>query len=154
MGRLIGGVAFGYFAMTFTLFIALTIAYLVVGADRAFGAGVYQVTLFWAVLSFIVGFAAAVLGGRVARAFSGRPAGPQWLAVIVFVIGTGVALMIVLGGQDGGAARTDLVGPFQAMRAAQTPLWIALVNPFIGAAGVLLGGGVFARRGAERSVHR
>jgi hypothetical protein len=154
MGRLIGGVVLGYLAMAFTLFIALTIAYVAMGDDRAFGAGVYEVTLLWAIVSLIVGFAAALLGGRVARSIAKRAAGPRWLAVIVFALGIGIAVVIALSEPGGTAARTDLVGPFEAMRAAQTPLWLALLNPLIGAVGVLMGGGALGRHEpvADRST--
>jgi len=156
MGRLIGGVISGYLAMAFTLFVALTIAYVAMGADRAFGAGVFQVTLLWAIVSLLVGFAAALVGGRVARAVSGRIEGPRWLALFVIVLGLGLALMIAISGDGDSAARTDLVGPFQAMRVAQTPLWAALLNPFVGAVGVLLGGRAVGRHEvqAERSRRR
>jgi hypothetical protein len=140
MGRLIGGVVSGYLAMAFALFIALTIAYSAVGADRAPGSGALEVTLLWAILSFVAGFGSALLGGGVARAVSGQPEAPRWLAAIVFILGMSLALVIALGAPGGAVARTELIGPLQAMRAAQIPLWIAILNPFVGAAGVLLGG--------------
>ena len=72
MGRLFGSVLLGYIAMAFAVFAGLSLAFVALGADRAFRPGVFDVSAVWVVVSFIVGFGAALLGGWVARRVAKR----------------------------------------------------------------------------------
>jgi hypothetical protein len=143
MLRTIGSVVLGYLAMAFTVFAGLTAAYVAMGADRAFGPGVYAVSLMWIVVSILVGLTAAFLGGMVARAVSKSVTGPRALAVVVVILGLLLILPVIFGDPPVTAVRTGEIGPMDAMSVAETPLWIMLLNPLIGAIGVLLGGRAF-----------
>lgn len=142
MARLLGGVVLGYVAMAAVVFIGLTGAYLVLGAEGAFQPGVYTVSGVWIALSLVVGLAAAILGGLVARKVAAGVAGPHALAGLVIVLGVALAVSAVLAAPVGEVIRAGSVGPTEAMRQAQTPFWVMLMNPLLGAFGVLLGGGV------------
>lgn len=144
MGRLIGAVLLGYVIMAVSVFAGLSLAYVALGTDGAFRPGVYDVSPLWVVISLVVGFGAALLGGLVARRVARAASGPLVLAVVVAALGVTMAVLTLLGeGADPGL-RTGAVGTFEAMSYAQTPFWIMLVNPFVGAVGVLLGGGVLS----------
>jgi hypothetical protein len=138
--RIISAVVLGYLAMAVTVFAGLTVAYVAIGPERAFRAGAFDVSLMWVAISVVVGLGAALLGGWLARTVSRTPRGPQWLAGVVLVLGLALALPALLSDPAAAVARTDVLGPFEAMMQARTPVWMMLVNPFIGVIGVLLGG--------------
>lgn len=140
MGRLIGGVVLGYITMAIAVFAGLSLLWMVLGTDGAFRPGSYDVSMAWALVSLVVGFGAALLGGFVSRRVSLVARGPQVLAAFVVVLGVLLALPVLLGAPEVGP-RPETVGMFDAMQQAQTPAWIMLLNPLIGALGVLLGGG-------------
>jgi hypothetical protein len=140
MVRTIGSIVVGYLAMALVVFAGLTLAYLVVGPDRAFRPGVFDVSPLWVAISIVVGFGAAFLGGWLARRISGTVRGPQLLAGLVVILGLALALPALLGDPAAAGMRADALGPFDAMMQAQTPLWLMLLNPVIGAIGVLVGG--------------
>ncbi len=140
MLRTIGAVVLGYLAMALVVFVALSGAYLAVGADGAFRPGVYEVSALWIGISLVVGFGAALLGGVVARKVAGGARGPRVLAAVVFVLGLATAAPALRGDAGAAAPRTGEVGNIEAMQSARTPLVVLLLNPLIGAAGVLVGG--------------
>lgn len=146
MGRTIGAVVFGYVVMFVVVFVALTALYFLLGADRAFQPGSYDVSLLWALVSVVVGFGAAWVGGRVARTIAHEPRGPKWLAGVVVVLGLALAIPVLLGSGAADAVRDATVGNLEAMQRARTPVWSALLNPLIGAIGVLLGGRAWGAR--------
>ena len=149
MGRSIAGVLLGYLVMALAVFTSLSLAFMGLGSDRAFRPGVYDVSALWVVISFIVGFGAALLGGWVAHRIARSTSGPLMLAVLVAALGVAMAVLTLIGeGADPGL-RTGGVGTFEAMSYAQTPIWIMFVNPLVGAVGVLLGGGVLSRGSAN-----
>lgn len=142
MGRTIGAVLLGYVTIAFTVFAGLSLAYVAVGTDGAFRPGLYEVSTLWVAISFVVSFGAALAGGWVARGIGHSTSGPLVLAGVVAVLGVGMALLTLSADADPGL-RTGAVGTFEAMSSAQTPFWIMLLNPLVGAVGVLLGGGVW-----------
>lgn len=152
MARLLGGVVLGYVAMAAVVFVGLTGAYLVLGAEGAFQPGVYAASGVWIALSLVIGLAAAILGGLVSRRVATSAAGPHALAGLVLILGIALAAPAVLASPAGELIRAGSVGPMEAMQQAQTPLWVMLMNPLLGAFGVLLGGGVISSlREASRS---
>lgn len=151
MGRAIAGVILGYLAMFVVLFVTFTGAYLAMGTERAFKPGVYDVSMLWVVMSFAVSISAAVLGGVVCAAVAGRRSGPVMvLAILVLVLGLLMAIP-TLGAKTDPGPRSGDVPNLEAMTKAQTPAWIALLNPLIGAAGVAAGGKLLAPKGASKA---
>ena len=78
MGRMIGGVVVGYLTMFVLVFGSFTAAYLAMGADVAFQTGTYEPSTLWLVVSWVLGFLAALAeaGGGVCLilGFAFRPA--------------------------------------------------------------------------------
>ena len=140
MGRIVGSVIVGYIVMFAVVFLALTLAWLVLGADRAFEPGTYGISVLWAITAVLVGVIAAVAGGYVCATIAKSPTGPKALAVVVVLLGLVSAAPLIMGsGEDGLSVREAAVGLFEAMGNARQPLWMALLNPLIGALGVILG---------------
>jgi hypothetical protein len=138
--RIAGAVILGYLAMVVVVFSGLTGAYLLLGADGAFQPGSFDVSLIWVIISVVVGFVAALLGGWTSRRVAGAVTGPRALAAVVVALGVVLALTSLAGGAPEAGVRAGDLGNMEAMQQARTPLWAMLLNPLIGAVGVLLGG--------------
>jgi peptidoglycan/LPS O-acetylase OafA/YrhL len=129
------------------IFATFTGAYLVMGAAGAFKPGTYEPSRTWIAASFALGLIAAVLGGLTCAAIARDGRGTKWLAVLVVVLGLALAVPALMKPSGGPPEpRTGDVSNIEAMQKAKTPPWIALLNPFVGAAGVLIGGRLKGRR--------
>ena len=143
MGRTIAGVIAGYLTMVAVVFVLLTLAYLAMGAERAFQQGTFEVTGAWLAAMFAVDAIAALAGGFVCVLIAPSPKAPVALAVVVFVLGVLSALstvpaMIVPKGVLMPAVRDGSVGSMEAMMSAEQPGWVAFLHPVIGAAWVII----------------
>ena len=69
---------------------------------------------------------------------------------MVLVIGLLSAVPVLMAAGTPTEARTGEVGNLDAMMKAKQPAWVAVANPFVGLAGILLGAGV--RRPAAQGV--
>lgn len=143
--RSFGGVVLGYVMMVAFVFLTFSLAYRLLGADRAFQPGTYDVTTLWIVTSFVLGLAGAILGGYVCEAISRTPKAAKVLAVLVLVLGFAFAVP-VLTNTNPAPPREGAVSNAAAMQNAKQPGWVALLNPLFGAIGVLIGAGARARR--------
>ena len=146
MARRILAVVVGYATMFVLVFVTFSAVFLGLGTERTFQPGTYQPTMMWNLLAIALGFVAALWGGMVAAKIGQGPAAAKSLAIVVFVLGLVVAVMQMTSKTDPGP-RVGEVSNADAMNKAQTPLWVAFLNPFIGAAGVMAG----ARRVRDRS---
>jgi hypothetical protein len=135
--KILGAIA-GYIATFIFIFATFSGAYLAMGADTAFTPGKYDVSMTWIIVSTILGFVGAVIGGYVASLIGGSGA-VKIMAGIVLVLGILTIVMVALSPAmiD---VRTADVPNLEAMSKAQTPLWLAVLNPIIGIVGVLVGG--------------
>ena len=142
MVRGILGVVAGYVAMALLIFLMFSIAYLAMGANRAFNPGSFDPTLFWIVISFFLSFVAALVGGYTCAAIARSKRAAQVLAGLVLVLGIIVAIPALTSGDTRPNNRTGDVPNIEAMQKARTPGWVALMNPLIGAVGVMVGAGL------------
>ncbi len=139
MGRAIVSVVVGYVTMFATIFLAFSGLYLLLGQDRSFQPGSYEPSALWTAVSFALGAGAAVLGGVVCAGIARTATPPKVLAGVVLVIGLLSAAPVLMAASTPAEARTGEVGNLDAMMRAKQPAWVALANPFVGLAGVLLG---------------
>jgi hypothetical protein len=140
VARTILAVVAGYIVMALLVFLSFSAAFLMMGTDRAFQPGTYGVSALWLTVSFVLGLVAAIVGGYACAAIAPRSRAPMALAVVVLVLGLAMAVP-VLTAPDAGVPRQRAgdVGNTEAMMQAQQPPWVALANPFLGAAGVMIG---------------
>ena len=68
------------------------------------------------------------------------------LAAIAFALGLMMAVGVLLADPAEVGPRTGDVPNMEAMTKAQTPIGVAFINPFIGAAGIVAGGLVIDKR--------
>ena len=135
---ILGGIA-GYLIMFVFIFVTFTGLYFALGPDRAFTAGTYQVSILWIAVSTVLGTLAAIAGGYVAAMVGKGFTAVKVLAGIILVMGLiTVAVMAMTPAPTG--ARTADVPNMEAMTKAQTPIWIAILNPIIGIVGAMIGG--------------
>lgn len=136
----IGGVIGGYVAMRLLVFITVALSFVVMGADRAFALSSYEVTWFWLIVRLVLSFAAAIVAGRICLRIARSTGAVMVLASLVLVLGVVSAVPVLSASGQDPIARTEEVSVMSAMRNAKHPAWIALVLPWIGLTGVMIGG--------------
>ena len=141
MLRTIGGVVGGYIAMAIVVIALFSLAYSIMGPDRAFLPGSYAVSSSWILLSIVVSLLSAIIGGLVSASIGKGTRAPLILAGLVLVIGALLAAyeMRRPGGELSEVIRESNVSSTEAMQLSKQPVWIAFLNPVIGFAGVLAG---------------
>jgi hypothetical protein len=139
MGRAIFSVVIGYVAMFATIFLTFSGLYLLLGQDLSFRPSSYEPSMLWTSVSFALGVGAAVLGGCLCAWIARTTTPPKVLAGVVLVIGLLSAIPVLMAAATPAETRTGDVGDLDAMMKAKQPAWVAVANPFVGLAGVLLG---------------
>lgn len=140
MGRAILAVVVGYLTMFVLVFVTFSAAYLGMGPDRAFQPGTYEISGLWAAVSIVLGFLAALAGGFVCTAIGRRRMPPRALTALVLGLGLAMGIPAAIAAQSAETKdRPAEVSNLDAMKDARQPGWIALLNPLIGAAGVMAG---------------
>ena len=99
--------------------------------------------------AFLLLFMGAMLGGVVCALVARQAKGPKILAVAVLILGLAFAIPILTqSGATPAEPRPNALSMSEAMSNAQQPVWAALLNPLLGAIGVLIGAGLVAKRKA------
>jgi hypothetical protein len=140
MLRATAGVIVGYLAMFLVVFVLLSGAFLALGVDRTFQPGTYDVTTLWLVVWFAVTALAGLAGGYVCAALSASRKAPVVLAGLVLLLGLAMAAPVLMAKPpEANQMRGADVGNLEAMQYAREPVWVAIMNPVLGAAGAILG---------------
>jgi len=141
MARSIIAVIARYILMFVLIFLAFTAVYMVLRADGSFKPGSFEASNLWIAIAFGVNFVVAVIGGLICAAIARGGKAPVVLAIVVFGLGLLLAIPSLMAQKtNAGLVRSGDVPMFEAMQKAQEPIWAPLTLPFIGAAGVLIGG--------------
>jgi len=123
----------------------------IVMGDRAYAAaGSWEVSTLWLIVSFALGLVGAILGGWVC-ALIARPSTtpPKVLAGVALALGLLMAAgTLVAPRPEAPEPRPARAGALEGFTSAQTPTIALFINPFIGAAGVLLGAALVKRSSA------
>lgn len=133
------GVIVGYIVMAIFAFAVFTCAYLGLGVDRVFEPESYAVSTVWIAIMVAVALIGGILGGLICAVISKSKGACMVFAIIVFALGIIVAIPAMTK-EHTSEPRSGDVPNLQAMSMAQNPTWLLLLNPVLGAAGVLLGG--------------
>jgi hypothetical protein len=142
MVRFLTAIFLGYLVMLLVVFGVFTTAYPLLSVDRLFEPGTYQAARGWIVLSFAVSLVAAMTAGSMCARIAPGTGAPVWLAAIVLVLGGLMAIPVVMNASDSrGGVRPAEITMSDAMAHAKQPLWVALLNPLVSAAGILIGAG-------------
>ena len=139
MTRTVVSVILGYVVMFVIVFVTLTASYLVLGMEKTFQPGTFNVTPLWIFVMLVFSLLAAIVGGKVCRMISNRKIASALLVALVVVLGL-VSAVPALYAVEGNAVRTGDVSNLQAMMNAKEPKWVSVLLPVIGVIGVLIGG--------------
>ena len=140
MLRTIGGVVVGYIAILALIFLTFSISFLLLGTDRAFAPGSYEVTLAWIVVSCILSFVAAIVGGKVCVSIARGSGAVMGLASVVLILGVASAVLTLSASKNTPVERPGDVSVTEAMTNVRQPVWVALLMPWIELGGVMVGG--------------
>lgn len=136
MLRNLGGAALGYVVMAAVVFLTMTLAWIVLGAEGAFRPGAWEISAIWTAVALVTGILAAIGGGWTA-ARVGQDGGAVWILVALTIV---LGAWSAIGSGDGEAgARAADIAMTDAMMNARQPAWLAWGNVVIGVVGVLLG---------------
>ena len=146
-----------------TLFVIVAIDRFVIDGSFIVKEGMSDVTITYLAINLGLGFIGAVLGGVVAAAIAASPTNRpvHVLAGIVLIAGLVLAGLHLVtdepaDGQPAGEATAasegtesdDMMAAMLAMGEVTAPTWYNFTLPFIGFAGVLLGGRLKSKRAA------
>lgn len=148
MLRAILGIILGYITMAALIVLMFTGAYFAMGANRAFKPASYEPSTLWIGVSLALGLAAAVVGGVACRAISRRGWAGVILALVTIGLGFALAIPVLSGSVPDPGPRTGDVSNFDAMTKASQPDWLVVLNPVVGAVGIIFGSRLAARRPA------
>lgn len=142
MGRVIGAVIGGYVVMFIWVFALSTAAWFGLGPSGAFLPGSWEPSVLWLAINIVVGLTGGIAGGySCALIAKGDHRGPKGLIGLVVVLGILFAIPVIMGPAVEPGPRPDSLAMTDAMMKIRMPIWIALLNPVLGAVGVLLGAG-------------
>lgn len=140
MVRKVLGVVVGYITMFAFVFLTFTVLYFILGVDGSFQNGTYEVSVIWIILSFVLGLAAAILGGFICALISQNQKVAFLLAGLVLVLGFAMAIPEMNKSSDEvHEMRKNDVSNMEAMQHAKQPALVLLLNPLVGAIGVIAG---------------
>ena len=138
MGKNILAAIAGYVALFFSIFVLFSIAFMVIGVERSYMPGVYNVSMLWIGVSLVLSFPVAMIGGYVCKRIAGNDQAVKILVGIALVLG----LVLASGSffvDASEVARPADVGIMEAMSKSLQPLWVGLVVALIHVGGVLYG---------------
>ena len=138
MLKAFGGIVAGYIAMVIVIAVVSIGAFLALGVERAFQPDSYEISPLWTAFLIVISFGSAILGGYVCASISKSLKACQALAAIVVVLGFLLCLPAIQR-SEGPNVRAGEVSSLEAMRLEVAPIWMHVLNPILGAVGVLLG---------------
>ncbi len=137
-----------YIAMALIVIIGYNLVYLAVGTEGAFKPASYEASGLWIALTIPVGIVAAVFGGWLCKAIAKSRGAVIGLIVVIAVLGALGVVGQALAPVDDSPREGD-VSAFDAASKARQPIWVAVLNPVIGVAGVAFGGGLIRTKKPE-----
>jgi hypothetical protein len=141
MVRSVLAVIVAYILMFILQVAAFMTIYTLMGANWSFKPASYQASTRWTAMQFVVVLVTAMIGGLICALIAKGGKAPLALAVVVLVLGFGLALLsTTMRPADTHEVRTGNVPNMEAMNKARHPVWVVFLGPFIGAVGVVIGG--------------
>jgi len=134
------GVIVGYIAMAAIVMLCFAGAWFILGEDGSFKPGSWEASTTWLGMSFAVAFVGAVIGGLICAAIAGKGSkAPAVLAGLVLILGIIMSIPAMTKELDT-TPRTSPITMRDATTKAHQPMISSILNPVVGAVGVLLGG--------------
>jgi hypothetical protein len=141
MVRSVLGVIAGYVLMLVLQVATFMTVYTVMGANWSFKPRAWQASTRWTLMQFAVVLVTAAIAGFVCALIAKSGKAPLALAGLVLLLGLVMATAkVATQGPDPHDVRVGTVPNMEAMQKARHPTWVIFLGPFIGAAGVVIGG--------------
>lgn len=153
MIRSIAAVILSYIAMAVLIIVVFSAMWFGLGPDRLLVPGTWKGNLFLCIAAPGLTLLAGLFGGWMCAKIARGKRGPVIaLATVVFVLG-GAMAFVTLQKPEPTGPREPGMSVQQIMEKGREPAWVAISNPIIGAAAVLIGGLclIRPRMDAERS---
>ncbi len=148
MVRNIIGVVVGYVAIFLAVFITYSLAFFVLGVDGSYQEGSYNVSGIWIIVSLILSFVSAAVGGYVCKVIAKQDQAVKILAVVALVLGFVMAYSEASKVHED-LSRPDEVAVMEAMMKSVQPPWVGFVVTLIQVGGILYGGRLVHAGGEE-----
>ena len=139
MARNILGAVVGYVAIFVAVFITYSLAFLILGVDGSYQEGSYNVSGLWIIVSLVLSFVSAAVGGYVCKLIARQDQAVKILAVVALVLGLLMAFSEASKEHED-LARPDDVAVMEAMMKSVQPPWVGFVVTLIQVGGILYGG--------------
>ncbi len=138
MVRAIVAVVVGYIALFIVVMCLFLGLWFVLGVDGVLQPGTFKGTMALNVGAVATSIVGALAGGVVCGLIAKTRTPVKVLAGIVLVLGLAAAVSTVMKPEPG--ERKPGLTVMEALQQGREPNWFAIVNPFVGAGGVLVGG--------------
>jgi hypothetical protein len=127
------------------LFVILQVAsfmtmYGLMGTDWSFKPRSFQPSTRWTAMQFVIIIVTSIIAGLICAAIAKGGKAPLALAAVVLVMGLGAAVLKTALRPDTHEVRIGSVSQQDARDKARPLMWVVFLGPFIGAAGVVIGG--------------
>jgi peptidoglycan/LPS O-acetylase OafA/YrhL len=137
MLRSIVGMVVGYVVLSLFFLVIFTGAYFGLGIERIFQPDSYEVSTVWLWFSVVISLGGSILAGLVCAAISKSKRTCELFAALILII---LIIFCIPKLRDPTPhVRAGDVSFMDAMQLTQMPIWMHMLNPVLGAAGVLLG---------------
>lgn len=137
MVKAIIGIVVGYIVFFCVMMGLMTALWFIVGIERVFQPGTFQITPPWIGLALFVDLIAGLAAGFVCSAISKSAGVVKVFAAIVFVLAIIMCIPVMMADQTPKPRSGDLK-MMEAMQQGQAPIWMHLGTAVLAAAGVLL----------------
>lgn len=144
MLRAILGVVVGYIVSVILIIGGFTALQLGLGNDRVYQPASWHPTMLFNISSLVLGLIGAAIGGMVCGVISRSMTTVKVFAGLILIFGV-IAAVFTMGQPEPGPRPAD-AGPMDSAKNARTPTWVAFANPVVGAVGIMIGGGMTARK--------
>ncbi len=131
----------GYVAFFVAAFVLFSVAFVILGVDRIYLPGVYNVSMLWIVVILVLSFLAAVFGGYVCKMIAKNDMAVKILAGIMLVLGLILAISQMMAAPEDVLRSAD-IPMMEAMFLAIQPDWVEFVVTLLHVAGVFVGAGL------------
>ena len=138
MVRAILGVLVGYILMAIVVIVLFVGLWFALGVDGVLEPGQFKGTMPLNIGAPLISILGALLGGFVCAKISRSRKAVMVFASIVLVLGLVAAYFTLQKPEPG--PRPPGLSVVDAIKQGREPNWYALLNPFLGAGGILLGG--------------
>lgn len=151
MGRNILAVIAGLVIMSIIIAVVQIGGYFVLGPDRVYQSGTFDLSTLYLVIWALSGLVAALVGGAVCALVSKHPKGAVRSMIVVMLVFSVFQLIGVLmqpGLSEEEQVRTPELTTEQIFERGQQamPVWIVISNPVIGVVGVMIGASLVRRK--------